>query len=111
MKEIFEVNPGNDGNWLQATTAAQFDTKVLGTNEQKTLPMIPSTVPVSLRWAQLRSVGGSPRPERPLRRCAPAGDDQASHWDTSSRASMTPEGITVNLTPARFTSRAMVQPK
>jgi len=98
MKEVFEVNPGNDGNWFTGDDSrTQFDTKVLGTNDTEDVAYNPFNGYLYLADG-LNSEVWEVRPGSNNRfdGVPPAGDDQASHWDTSSKSINDPEGITVN---------------
>jgi uncharacterized protein YjiK len=98
MKEIFEINPGNDGNWFTGDDSrTQFDTKVLGTNDTEDVAYNPLNGYLYLADGMNSEVWEvRPGPNNRFDGVPPAGDDQASHWDTSSKGISDPEGITVN---------------
>jgi Bacterial Ig-like domain len=98
MKEVFEVNPGNDGRWFTGDDSrTQFDTKVLGTNDTEDVAYDPFNGYLYLSDGLNSEVWEiRPGPNGRFDGVSPAGDDQASHWDTSSKSISDPEGITVN---------------
>jgi hypothetical protein len=98
MKEVFEVNPGNDGKWFTGDDSrTQFDTKVLGTNDTEDVAYNPFNGYLYLADGLNSEVWEvRPGPNNRFDGVPPAGDDQASHWDTSSKSIGDPEGITVN---------------
>ena len=98
MKEIFEVNPGGDGKYFTGDdTRTQFDTKVLGTNDTEDVAYDPFNGYLYLADGLNSEVWEvRPGPNNRFDGVPPAGDDQASHWDTSSKGISDPEGITVN---------------
>jgi uncharacterized protein YjiK len=98
MKEVFEVNPGSDGLWFSGDDSrTQFDTKVLGTNDTEDVAYNPLNGYLYLADGVNSEVWEvRPGPNNRFDGVPPAGDDQASHWDTSSKSINDPEGITVN---------------
>jgi uncharacterized protein YjiK len=98
MKEVFEVNPGSDGRWFTGDdTRTQFDTKVLGTNDTEDVAYNPFNGYLYLADGVNSEVWEvRPGANNRFDGVPPAGDDQASHWDTSGKNINDPEGITVN---------------
>ncbi|MGH8248047.1 MAG: Ig-like domain-containing protein, partial [Gammaproteobacteria bacterium] len=98
MKEVFEVNPGNDNKWFTGDDIrTQFDTKVLGTNDTEDVAYNPFNGYLYLADGVNSEVWEiRPGPNGRFDGVPPAGDDQATHWDTSSKGINDPEGITVN---------------
>lgn len=98
MKEVFEVNPGSDGKWFTGDDSrTQFDTKVLGTNDTEDVAFDPFNGYLYLADGLNSEVWEvRPGPNNRFDGVPPAGDDQASHWDTSGKNINDPEGITVN---------------
>ncbi|HET7008625.1 MAG TPA: Ig-like domain-containing protein [Candidatus Binatia bacterium] len=98
QKEVFEVDPGNDNQWFTGDDIrTHFDTKVLGTNDTEDVAYNPFNGYLYLADGVNSEVWEiRPGPNGRFDGVAPAGDDQASHWDTSSKGINDPEGITVN---------------
>jgi hypothetical protein len=98
MKEVFEVNPGSDGLWFTGDDSrTHFDTKVLGTNDTEDVAYNPLNGYLYLADGVNSEVWEiRPGPNNQFDGVPPAGDDQASHWDTSNKSINDPEGITVN---------------
>ncbi len=98
QKEVFEIDPGNDNKWFTGDDIrTQFDTKVLGTNDTEDVAYNPFNGYLYLADGLNSEVWEvRPGPNGRFDGVAPAGDDQASHWDTSSKGINDPEGITVN---------------
>ncbi len=99
MKEVFEIDPGGDNKWFtNDDIRTHFDAKVLGgNNDTEDVAYHPINGYLYLSDGVNSEVWEvRPGPNGVFDGVAPAGDDQASHWNTSDKGINDPEGITVN---------------
>ena len=97
-QEVYEINPGNDNAWFTGDDIrTHFDTKVLGNNDTEDVAFDPFNGYLYLSDGLNSEVWEiRPGPNGQFDGVSPAGDDTATHFDTSSKGISDPEGITVN---------------
>jgi hypothetical protein len=97
-QEVYEINPGTDNTWFTGDDIrTHFDTKVLGNNDTEDVAYDPLNGYLYLSDGVNSEVWEiRPGPNGRFDGVSPAGDDTATHFDTSSKGISDPEGITVN---------------